>query len=125
MIPLRLALAAALPFALVAPAAAQPPAALNIYVWSFGFAPKPIQLAAGRPVTLIFVNRSGSSHDFVARRFFANARIVSGMVMDGMVDLKGGETKSVTLVPRAGTYKVHCSHFMHKPLGMSDEVIVS
>jgi hypothetical protein len=32
---------------------------------------------------------------------------------------------SITLIPHAGRYKAHCSHFMHKQLGMSDEIIVS
>ena len=132
----RLAAMAALSLVSVTPAAAQP-AAVTIYVWSFSYAPRPIYLRAGRPVTLTFVNRSGSSHDFVARSFFANSRIMSGMgmgsgmgggmgkAMNGMVDLRGGETKRVTLVPRAGTYPVHCSHFMHKQLGMSDVIVVS
>ena len=96
----------------------------TVQVWSYGFAPRPIYLAAGRPVTLTFVNRSGSSHDFVARRFFANATITSGRVENGEVDLRPHETVSVTLVPRAGTYHAHCSHFFHKPLGMSDTIIV-
>ena len=42
-----------------------------------------------------------------------------------MVDLRGGETKRVTLVPRAGTYSVHCSHFLHKQFGMTDRIIVN
>src|SRR4029079_242280 len=63
----RLAAVAAMSLALGAAAAAQPaPAQLTITVWSFGFAPRPIHLAAGRPVTLVFVNRSGSSPDFTA-----------------------------------------------------------
>ena len=124
MIRFRLGAAALLSAALIAPASAQPLGQV-IQVWSYGFAPNPIHLAAGRPVTLIFQNRSGSSHDFVARTFFANARVISGHVMGGMVDLRGGETKRVTLIPRAGTYKAHCSHFMHDFLGMKDTIVVS
>jgi len=108
----------------VAPAAAQQPAQLMVQVWSFGFAPNPIHLAAGRPVTLTFVNRSGSSHDFSARGFFANARIVSGSAPDGEIDLPGHAVRSITLVPRAGTYSAHCSHFMHKQMGMRDQIVV-
>ena len=44
---LRLVATAALFFALSGPIAAQP-AGPTIIVWSFGFAPRPIQLAAGR-----------------------------------------------------------------------------
>jgi len=124
MIPFRLALAAILPFAFLAPAAAQQPAAQTVVVWSFGFAPHPIQLVAGRPVTLTFANRSGSSHDFSARNFFRNAQILAGAAAEGEIDLKPYETRTITLVPRTGTYKAHCSHFMHKQLGMSDLIIV-
>ena len=121
----RLAAAAAA-LALGAPASAPAqPAGLRIVVWSFGFAPKPILLRAGRPVTLTFENRSGSSHDFTAKAFFAYSRIISGDAREGEVELKGYDTKSVTLIPRAGTYKAHCSHFFHEPLGMSDTIIVS
>ena len=28
------------------------------------------------------------------------------------------------LIPRAGLYHAHCSHFFHKQLGMSDQIIV-
>ena len=71
----RLAAIAALSILGVSPVAAQPALqSLTITVWSYGFAPHPIHLAAGRPVTLTFVNRSGSGHDFTAGAFFANSR---------------------------------------------------
>ena len=121
---LRLAALAALSAALGAPAPAQP-GGMTILVWSYGFSPHPIRLAAGRPVTLTFVNRSGSGHDFTAHGFFANARVTSGSVEDGEVELAPHETKSVTLIPRAGSYHAHCSHFFHKQLGMADDIIVT
>jgi plastocyanin len=109
---------------LVAPAAAQQPAQLMIQVWSFGFAPQPIRLVAGRPVTLTFVNRSGSGHDFTAPGFFQHAKITAGAAPEDEIELKGHQTKSITLVPTRGTYQAHCSHFLHKQLGMSDMIIV-
>jgi len=109
----------------VAPAAAQQPAQLMVQVWSFGFAPNPIHLAAGRPVTLTFVNRSGSSHDFTAPGFFQHARILAGGPVGNEVDLRPHETRTVTLIPAAGTYQAHCSHFLHKQMGMNDEIIVN
>lgn len=121
---LRLAATAALSLALSAPIAAQPAGGPTILVWSFGFSPRPIQLAAGREVTLTFVNRSGSSHDFTAKTFFATSRILRGDAAEGEVELKPYETKTVTLVPRAGSYGAHCSHFFHKQMGMSDRIIV-
>lgn len=121
---LRAAAIAGLVLTIGAPAAALP-AAQTILVWSYGFFPHPIHLAAGRRVTLYFVNRSGSGHDFSAGQFFANSTIVSGEARDGEVELGPHETKIVTLIPRAGTYPAHCSHFFHKQLGMSDEIIVN
>jgi plastocyanin len=94
-------------------------------VWSYGFAPSPIQLKAGTPVTLRFVNQSGASHDFTAKEFFAASKITAGAAPEGEIELKGQETKTVTLVPAAGTYKAHCSHFLHESLGMHDTIVVS
>jgi plastocyanin len=121
----RIGLGVALLCSLVAagPAAAQP-AALTIEVYNFGFGPRPIHLRAGQPVTLTFVNRSGSGHDFTAPGFFANARIVSGAAPNGGIELTGHQTRSITLVPRAGSYAARCTHFLHKQMGMTDRIIV-
>jgi plastocyanin len=123
MITPRLAALAACSLLMSAPAAAQP-AQVTVRVWSFGFAPSPIRLAAGQPVTLTFVNTSGSGHDFTAPGFFQHARIISGP-RDNEVELKPHETRSITLVPVRGTYQAHCSHFLHKQMGMNDYIIVS
>jgi plastocyanin len=119
----RLAAAAALSFLLASPAPAQR-AQMLIKVWSFGFAPHPIHLAAGRPVTLTFANQSGSSHDFTAHGFFEHSTITAGAAPDGEIELGPHETRTVTLVPRAGTYQAHCSHFLHKQMGMNDIIVV-
>jgi plastocyanin len=124
MLKFRLAAAAALSLAFVSSAPAQP-AARTIQVWSFNFSPKPIVLRAGAPVTLTFVNLSGSSHDFTARSFFARSRIISGKVENGEIDLGPHQTRSVTLVPTAGSYAAHCSHFLHAQLGMTDRIVVN
>src|SRR5438876_325558 len=71
MMGIRVAAVAALALAFSIPVAAQP-ARVTIAVWSFGFAPNPLHLAAGRPVTLAFQNRSGSSHDFTRVTFFSS-----------------------------------------------------
>ncbi|MFL6842899.1 MAG: cupredoxin domain-containing protein [Sphingomicrobium sp.] len=117
-------LGAALLIALSAPAAAQP-ASYVVQVYSFGFTPRPIHLAAGRPVTLTFVNSSGNGHDFTAKSFFASARIITGAAPGGEIELRGGETRRITLIPRAGVYKAHCSHFLHATMGMTDQIIVN
>lgn len=125
MMAIRFGALTALSLLFAGPSAAQPAAQQTVQVWSFGFAPHPIRLAAGRAVTLRFVNQSGSNHDFTAREFFANSRITAGAAPEGEIELKPNETKTVTLVPRAGTYKAHCSHFMHDVMGMTDQIIVS
>ena len=114
---------AAVTLAAASPAAAQIPVQTN-QLYSFGYTPKVIRLAAGKPVTLTFVNQSGDTHDFTAKSFFARSRIVSGNVSGGEIDLKGGQSRSITLVPAAGTYKVHCGHFMHKQFGMTGTIAV-
>ncbi len=123
MILTRLAAAASLSLLFTAPGSALPPGQI-IEVWSFGFAPKPIRLVAGRPVILTFVNRSTGGHDFTARTFFANSQITSGTAPNGEVELRAHETKSISLIPRAGTYPAHCSHFFHEQLGMSGTILV-
>ncbi len=118
----RLAVAAALVAA--APAFAQAPA-YTIELSSFAYAPHPIHLRAGRPVTLTFVNRSNSGHDFTARSFFAASRIIAGAAPNGKVRLGPGRTQSITLVPRPGVYGVHCSHFLHSQMGMRTRIFVN
>ena len=109
--------------AVAGPSTAQVPAQ-TIELRSFAYGPKVIRLAAGKPVTLTFINRSKDSHDFTAKSFFARARVTSGAAPGGEIDLKGGQSKSITLFPAAGRYAVHCSHFLHKQFGMRGEILV-
>lgn len=107
------------------PAAAQPVAPVQtVTLYSYGYAPQVLTLAAGRPVTLHFVNRSSKGHDFTARRFFRSARILSGRADGGEVDLRGRQSASITLIPARGRYPVHCGHPFHKVLGMRGTIIV-
>lgn len=121
-----LAAAAMLSMIVAAPAAAQPeqPAQLLVQVWNFGFAPQPIHLAAGKPVTLTFVNQSGSGHDFTAPGFFQHSKITAGAAPNDEIELGPHETRRITLVPARGTYQAHCSHFLHKQMGMSETIVV-
>lgn len=105
-------------------ASAQAPAVL-IQVQSYRFAPRPIHVAAGKPVILSFTNNSGSGHDFTAKEFFTRSTITAGSAPGGRIALAPHETKTITLIPRAGTYRAHCSHFLHASMGMVDEIIVN
>ena len=103
--------------------------ALEIDLSNFKFTPSTISLQHGQNYRLHFVNRADGGHDFVAKAFFADARIApadAGKVRDGEFELKGGASADVTLMPQtAGTYETHCSHFMHSAFGMTGKIVVS
>ena len=110
--------------------AAETPARLTVTLANFSFTPADLHLHAGEPVTIHFVNEGSGGHDFTAEEFFAastmdaaNRTRVEGA--KGRVSLGKGESSDVTLTPRAGTYKAHCSHFMHSSFGMTGQVVVS
>ena len=120
-----LILAAAALFAL-GPATAQPaPPIQTVTLYTYGYAPQVLHLAAGRPVTLNFVNPSGKGHDFTARQFFRSARILRGSAPGGEIDLKKGRGTVIILTPARGTYKVHCTQPFHTMLGMTGRIVVS
>ena len=109
--------------------AAEAPAQVTMTLANFSFTPDDLHLHAGQPVTIHFVNEGSGGHDFTAEEFFAAATMdaanrdrVGGT--KGRVSLGKGESSDVTLVPKAGTYKVHCSHFGHTALGMTGEITV-
>lgn len=104
--------------------AQSPPATVPVVLISYRYAPSPLVLKAGKPVVLLFQNRAGKAHDFVAPEFFNAARIVSGDVRRGGIALAAGQSKAVQLVPAAGTYPVHCSKFLHSAFGMKTQVVV-
>jgi len=118
-----LSLIPALAISAAAPAATAIPSQ-TVSLSSYKFTPDPINLAAGQEVTLKFVNTSTHGHDFTAPEFFAASRIVSGSAPGGEVDLDGGQTRTVTLIPAAGEYSAHCGHPFHSALGMHTKIEV-
>ena len=121
----RVAATAALSALSLASAQAQTAAPVQVInLASYSFNPAPIMLRAGRPVTLQFINRSKSGHDFTAAKFFSAARILSGPVDGGEVELRPRQMASVTLIPAAGRYNVYCSHPFHKMFGMKTTILV-
>jgi plastocyanin len=127
---LLLALAAAGP----APAAgggAEPDwgkaAPVRVDLSSFKFSPRTITLKAGQPVLLRLVNSGSGGHDFTAREFFAAAAVRpadAAKIRNGVVDLGGGETAEIAMVPRAGRYRLRCGHAFHSTLGMKGAIVV-
>lgn len=110
-------------------AIAQDPAqAITVELSSFKFTPATLRLTHGHAYVIHFVNRSSGGHDFVAKDFFAASTIAPedrAKVAKGEVELGGGESADIHLVPNSpGTYKSHCSHFMHSSFGMTGTVVV-
>ena len=121
---IRIFVAAALLVSLPVAADAAPKTRATVTLTSHRFTPSPIYLASGVPVRLILLNRAGRSHDFTARQFFSNARILRGRAPGGEVRLAAGRSAVIDLVPKRGTYKVHCGEFGHRMLGMSTMIVV-
>lgn len=94
---------------------------------NFDFTPSNIMLQAGKPYVLKIVNTSSRGHDFAAPDFFAAAAVApqdAARIAGGEVDLHGGQSASVHLVPAAGEFKLVCTHFGHAALGMTGKIIV-
>lgn len=115
------------------PASAQPidwsdAKTIGVDLSNFAFTPATLTLQRGTPYRLHLVNKAGGGHDFVAKDFFAEATLdpaSQSAVHNGEVELHGGESADVHLIPtRAGTYDVHCSHFMHSTFGMKGKIVV-
>jgi uncharacterized cupredoxin-like copper-binding protein len=127
----RLIAASAL-IVLASPAAAQAPdwghaPKVDVALSSFKYAPSTIHLRAGQPVVLHLANVSGGGHDFTAPEFFAAAQLRAGdraAIKGGSVELRGKQSRDIALVPKAGRYRLKCSHTFHKSLGMTGEIVV-
>lgn len=124
MTPFRLAVIAAIGGALAFPASSRTMPTVTITLGSHYYVPNPIYLAGGVPVRLVFINQAFKTHDFSAPAFFRSARM-RGRPANGKVVLGGGRGTSMTLVPRRGTYSVHCSRFLHTQLGMRTRIVVT
>jgi uncharacterized cupredoxin-like copper-binding protein len=94
---------------------------------SFHFDPATIHLHSGQPVVLHLVNGGAGGHNFGAPEFFAAAQIRAqdqASVRKGSVEVAGHEAKDIGVIPRPGTYKLHCTHMMHSAFGMKGEIVV-
>lgn len=100
---------------------------VEISLENFKFSPSEVNLQAGHPYALKIVNAASGGHDLTAPDFFAASMVDAedaSRIADGQVDLEGGETAIVRLVPSAGEYKLACTHFGHSALGMTGKIIV-
>ena len=94
---------------------------------NFDIQPQTMQLRAGEPVRLRFVNISEAAHSFSAGEFFAKAQLRNRdkrLVSGGSIDVPAGDVREVIVVPTAGRYRARCGSVLHRILGMSSEIIV-
>lgn len=127
--PISRLLALPLTILAVSAATAQAPAVVQVQLASFSFTPKSIMLDHGQPYVLRLSNVSGSGHDFTAQEFFAAAEVVPGdrkWIQEGAVEVPSGQVREIHLSapPAAATYKLKCSHSLHKVFGMSGTIVV-
>jgi uncharacterized cupredoxin-like copper-binding protein len=109
------------------PAAAAAPATTSVNLANFSFTPMTIQLRAGVPAVLRLRNTSSGGHSFTAPQFFAASRIQpqsAALVQKGKVEIPGGATVDIALIPAAGRYPLKCSHPFHAAFGMKGTIIV-
>jgi uncharacterized cupredoxin-like copper-binding protein len=100
---------------------------VEVSLSNFDFTPSTITLRAGQPYALHLVDRASGGHDFKAPEFFEAAQVASqdsAKVAEGEVELRGGQSATVHLIPAAGTYKLVCSHFGHSMMGMKGTIVV-
>jgi plastocyanin len=109
-------------------APAQTDTTISITLTNYAFAPSTLNLKAGVPYHLHFVNSGSKDHNFSAPEFFAASQIApedQTKVEKGLVALESGQSVDVTLTPgRPGSFAVECTHFMHKMMGMHGAIIV-
>jgi plastocyanin len=115
------------------PQAAAPPvdsgagAEQRVELSNFDFNPKEIRLQAGHSYALVVANLASGGHNFAAKEFFAAARIEpadTALVTDGEIEVPAMSTRTVHLVPAAGSYKLVCTHAGHAFLGMKGKIVV-
>lgn len=102
-------------------------APVTVTLSSFHFDPATLRLHAGQPIVLHLVNGGSGGHNFSAPEFFAAAEIRAqdqASVQKGTVEVSGHAAKDIALIPRRGTYKLHCTHMMHSAFGMKGEIVV-
>jgi uncharacterized cupredoxin-like copper-binding protein len=129
---LRLPISAAAAALLTTAASAQEPdwsqaQTVTITLSSFDFDPSAIHLHAGQPVVLHLVNQAGGGHNFSAPDFFAAATVRAqdrALLAKGAIEVAGHQSRDIALIPRAGTYKLRCTHTMHTVFGMTGQIVV-
>ena len=91
------------------------------------FTPQIIRMKGGRPTRLLLTNRDRTEHDFYAPAFFGSARMSPrdvGALSKNRVNVRSGETRVITLTPRAGHYGVKSTKALDVASGMQGQILV-
>jgi len=95
---------------------------------NYQFTPGALQFHANLPYRFRLTNNAGGGHSFDAPEFFAAVTVAPedrAKIVKGEIEVESGKTVEVKFVPTvAGTYRFHCSHFLHASLGMTGTVVV-
>ena len=99
----------------------------DVLLSSFDIQPDEIELKAGEPVRLRFVNNSTIVHSFSASDFFRSGEVRPRdrrLVSSGKIEVKPGDEREIVIVPKVGRYDAHCGSLYHRLLGMSARIVV-
>ncbi len=108
-------------------ASAPRPATVAVHMRDRKFTPQIIQMKAGQPTRLLLTNRDRTEHDFYAPAFFGSARMGPrdlGALSKNRINVRSGETRAITLTPRAGHYDVKSTKALDVASGMQGQILV-
>jgi plastocyanin len=84
-----------------------------------------IRLKGGQSYRLTFVNSDRTEHEFFAPDFLAASRIAPGARIDrGRLNVRSGETRSITLIPTPGHYEAKSTKALDVISNMKAQILV-
>ncbi len=126
----KIAIFASLALATVPTRAAPPPVKPQIVpvrMQDRTFRPQVIRMKGGVPTRLVLTNRDRTEHDFYAPDFFDAARMSprsAGALDKNRLNVRSGETRAITLIPRPGHYDLKSSKALDVASGMQGQILV-
>lgn len=105
----------------------RPPVTVSVTMSDRAFVPSTVRMPAGRRVALRLTNVDRTEHGFSATAFFAAASLDAsavGMIENGAVSVRSGETRVVRLIPRAGVYELSSKKVLDQVSDMRGRIVV-
>jgi uncharacterized cupredoxin-like copper-binding protein len=106
------------------------PEPIDLVLSEFAITPSHVRLRTDHAYRLHLENRGSSGHSLSAPEFFRAAAPREGpgaadATSSGGIEVAPGASKDIYLrPPRAGTFPMECSHFLHPSFGMSGDIVV-